>query len=302
MTKPFDDISVSTQTIICKTNWRINLGELYNILPVTEYIVYKKKRGRKPKSFIENESQLLEDGSIVTLKFNGQMKGVNIKKNKSGFRNSLTMVMQTNGKFINIKISKNGKFQITGSKSGDNAQKFIEYLKKYVDVHDNNVQNPQRILSVKYNSNPEITFLDVMTNIHFSLGFTICRENLDKYMNSHTKYYSLLETSFGYTGVNIKMPLKDLDKLPVRRITFKNDVWDREDITYTQYISTLSHKEQERERCKTRYTTLLIFQSGNCIASSVHKICMKHAFEEFQNIIKTCRGIVEEKPFVVDDS
>lgn len=299
MSKPFDDISVSTQTIICKTNWRINLGELYNILPVSEYTVYKKKRGRKPKSFVENEIQLLEDGSIVTLKFNGQMKGVNIKKNKSGFRNSLTMVMQTNGKFINVKISKNGKFQITGSKTSDNAQKFIEYLKKYVDVHDTDLPNSQRILSVKCNSNPEVTFLDVMTNIHFSLGFTICRENLDKYMNMNTKYYSLLETSFGYTGVNIKIPLKDLEKLPIRRITFRDGIWNREDITYNKYISSLSQKDQEKERCKSRYTTLLVFQSGNCIASSVHKICMRQAFEEFQNIVKKCRDIIEEKPFVM---
>lgn len=299
MSKPFDDILVSTQTIICKTNWRINLAELYKILPVSKYTVYKKKRGRKPKSFVENEIQSLEDGSIVTLKYNGQIKGVNIKKNKSGFRNSLTMVMQTNGKFINIKVSKNGKFQITGSKNGDNAQKFIEYLKKYVDAHDNLLSNSQRILSVKCNSNPEVTFLDVMTNIHFSLGFTICRENLDKYMNMNTKYYSLLETSFGYTGVNIKMPLRDLEKLPVRRIIFKNGSWCRDDITYTQYIDTLSQKDQEKERCKSRYTTLLVFQSGNCIASSVHKICMRHAFEEFQNIVKKCRDFIEEKPFVL---
>jgi TATA-box binding protein (TBP) (component of TFIID and TFIIIB) len=300
MTIPFEKIAISTQTIICKTNWRINLNELFNILPITEYKVYKKKRGRKPKNFVKNDIQTIKDGSIVTLKFGEKMKGINIKKNKKGFRNSLTMVMQTNGKFINVKISKNGKFQITGSKNSDNAQKCIEYLKKYVDVYDNNLQNSQKILSVKCNSNPEAIFLDVMTNIHFSIGFIISRENLDKYMNLNTKYYSLLETSFGYTGVNIKIPLDDISDLPVNKMVLKNGEWIKENITYAQYISTLTYKEQEKERCKSRYTTILVFQSGNCILSSLHKICMKHSFDEFQRIIKDCKNLIEEKPFVAN--
>lgn len=296
---PFEEIEVSTQTIICKTNWRINLKKLYDILPLTEFVIHRKKRGRKPKTFVEKPIQTLEDGAVITLKLGDQMKGVNLKKNRKGFRNSLTMVIQTNGKFINVKISKCGKFQITGSKSGDNAQKFIEYLKKYADVHDKTVPNSQKILSVKYNSSPEVIFIDVMTNIHFSLGFMVSRENLDRYMNTQKNYFSLLETSFGYTGLNIKVPLKNIDKMPVRRILFKEDQWLRDDITYTQYIESLSDKEQEKEKAKVRHNTFLVFQSGNIILSSSHKNCMKQSYEDFQEIIKNCRNLIEEKPLII---
>ena len=48
-----------------------------------------------------------------------------------------------------------------------------------------------------------------MTNIDFNVGFIINRENLDKHMNELENFNSLLETSFAYTGVNIKFPLKE---------------------------------------------------------------------------------------------
>jgi hypothetical protein len=47
----------------------------------------------------------------------------------------------------------------------------------------------------------------VMYNIDFSLNFKVNRENLDTLINTETSYTSLLETTFGYTGVNIKFPV-----------------------------------------------------------------------------------------------
>ena len=45
----FDDIKVSTKTIIAKTNMTIDLRKLFDYLPITNYIVFPKKRGRKKK-------------------------------------------------------------------------------------------------------------------------------------------------------------------------------------------------------------------------------------------------------------
>lgn len=45
----FEDIKVSTKTFIIMTNIVINLCELYLKLPITNYIVIPKKRGRKKK-------------------------------------------------------------------------------------------------------------------------------------------------------------------------------------------------------------------------------------------------------------
>ena len=43
----FKNIQVSTKTVIAKTNARYDIQKLFESLPVTEYTVVKKKRGRK---------------------------------------------------------------------------------------------------------------------------------------------------------------------------------------------------------------------------------------------------------------
>ena len=46
----FEDIRVSTKTFIAMTNLIIDLKKLFDFLPITEYIVVPKKRGRKKKT------------------------------------------------------------------------------------------------------------------------------------------------------------------------------------------------------------------------------------------------------------
>ena len=45
----FENIIVSTQTIIAKTNWKVDIISLFNHLETTLYKVIPKKRGRKSK-------------------------------------------------------------------------------------------------------------------------------------------------------------------------------------------------------------------------------------------------------------
>ena len=42
-----------------------------------------------------------------------------------------------------------------------------------------------------------------MTNIDFSVGFLINRQNLDQYFNTLTDYHSLLETSFDNSNATV---------------------------------------------------------------------------------------------------
>ena len=81
-----------------------------------------------------------------------------------------------------------------------------------------------------------------MSNINFSLGFCINKENLDEYINKNTNYYSLLETTFGYTGVNIKIPLPSLKDIPITKIVLDRNTndWTQTTITYENYISIYS--------------------------------------------------------------
>jgi TATA-box binding protein (TBP) (component of TFIID and TFIIIB) len=297
MTESFDKIDISTETIIGKTNCKINIVELFSFLPVVAYQVVPKKRGRRPKDEKKVEPQMLQDGDIITLKMGDNIRGVDLKTKKKStnnnyFRNSITIVMSCDNKLINFKISKNGKFQFTGCKNESHSHRCLSYVIGYIHSTPHN----KKIISLPLNTRLEVIYLTVMANINFSLGFCVNKENLDDYVNKNTEYYSLLETTFGYTGVNIKIPLPDLNKIPITKMTLLSELeWSKQDLTYQEYLTLLDEKEKNKEKGKSRYNTFLVFQSGNVILSSPHKECMRDTYFEFLRIINTCRTAIEEK-------
>ena len=65
------------------------------------------------------------------------------------------------------------------------------------------------------NKNHEIVifFTTVMTNIVFNIQYKVDKQKLNRLLSKkETKFYNLFETNFGYTGMNIKLPLNDSDK------------------------------------------------------------------------------------------
>jgi TATA-box binding protein (TBP) (component of TFIID and TFIIIB) len=301
MSIPFDDIDISTETIIGKTNCKININELFAILPVVPYRVIPKKRGRRPKNEKREEPQKLNNGDIITIKMGDNIRGVELKtkkktSNNNYFRNSLTIVMSCDDKFINFKITKNGKFQFTGCKNDRHSHECLSYVIAHINACKR--ETTKKILSLPLNTSFEVIYLTVMANINFSLGFCVNKENLDNYINKETDYYSLLETTFGYTGVNIKIPLPNLNKVPVTKMVLTNEQtneWAKHHLTYENYTALLDEKEKQKEVEKNHYNTFLIFQSGNVILSSPHKECMRETYFEFLKIIEGCRDVIEEK-------
>ena len=117
----FSGIAVSTKTIIGISNVELDIDGIFNKLPITPYVVIQRRRGRKKKEQEPDPNQDIPIGSIITAKLAGLVKGVDLKQKKKTdsrrkyFRNSLTIVMKIGvDKLINFKLSKNGKFQITG--------------------------------------------------------------------------------------------------------------------------------------------------------------------------------------------
>jgi len=233
----FEDIPVSTKTIIAMTNLDLNLLKLYEKLPITPYTVILKKRGRKKKTAPENVNKDIPNGSIITIELEKKdLRGVRLKKKKKSaakkgedyFRNSITIVMIVDGKHINFKISRNGKFQLTGCKSDNHAEDCVKYVWEHI-------RNDKEICSNEYLT---ALFIPAMRNIDFSLGFKIDREKLDQYFNTETDYCSLFETSIGYTGVNIKIPFKkSILDLRLKHLQWKNGSWSEPKyIPYFNYI------------------------------------------------------------------
>jgi TATA-box binding protein (TBP) (component of TFIID and TFIIIB) len=293
----FDDIKVSTKTFTATTNLAIQIKELYEKLPITPYTVITKKRGRKKKEEKKDPNQDIPFGSIITAKYEGELRGVELKpkktkqgKKKKWFRNSITIVIILD-KPINFKICRNGTFQMTGCKSHNHAELCIkytwQYMKDYTDIY-----------TFTHNDTLETLFIPSMRNIDFSLGFLVDREKLNQYMSTQQKFHCLLETSFGYTGVNIKIPLdKDICLMDIKKLTYNNqdDSWTEEWKTYEDYLNTLPEKDKETKLSETRYNTFLVFHSGKVIMSGLTSNFMEDVYYYFLQIMNDCYDLIEER-------
>ncbi len=297
----FDDIQVSTKTFIVNTNMTLNIDNLFNFLPITEYIVIPKRRGRKKKNEPYDPNKNLLSGSIITLEYQNNIRGVDVKKKKKKkdqkkrgnyFRNSVTVIMIMDDKKINFKVSRNGKFQMTGCKKDEHAEKCIKWFWTYI-------KDSKDIYNIESSSQPilKAIFIPAMRNIDFALNFFVDREKLDEYFNTFTTYHSLLETSFGYTGVNIKIPvIKPIQSLKLKQLTYINGNWeDSIYVPYDDYLSMLPEKDILKKIKKQRYNTFLVFHSGKVIMSGMDSVFMKDVYYEFLDIIRDCYNIIEEK-------
>lgn len=295
----FDDIPVSTKTFIIMTNLSIDIRKLYEYLPITPYIVVPKRRGRKGKNVVHDPNKDIPDGSIITLDLANEIRGVLLKKKKKRngkssnyFRNSVTVVMSIDNKKINFKISRNGKFQMTGCKFDEHAERCVKYIWEYIKDSEDVFKKPD-------NEPFTATFIPAMRNIDFSVGFLLNREALDRYINTEMVdfgYRSLLETSIGYTGVNIKVPVsKPITELKLKQLSYGKNDWNNPCIVpYQNYLDTLKDKEQEKKIEKDRFITFLVFHSGKIIMSSMCAEFSREAYYEFTEIIKENKDLFEE--------
>ena len=267
----FDDIKISTQTIFGISNLTINTENLFHKFKIVPFTIIEKRRGRKKKNEVEVVPEILEDGSIITVKFGDTIRGVDTKQYKKRgkyFRNALTIVMFMKGKMINFKISKNGKFQFTGCKDITHAIQCIQFMWDQIntDEYKTNVKldNNQNLYDFQDAKPFTIRFLTVMANIDFNIGFPINREKLDIFVNSNTEYNSLLETSFGYTGVNIKIKVVDDIDFFINCMSYddKTSEWTVSKISYSKFI-TLNSEYEKYNKCRSN--TFLVFHSGNII-------------------------------------
>jgi len=292
----FENIKVSTKTFIIMTNLKLNIEELYNRLPITDYAYTPRRRGRRKKNEVATPVIQIDDGSIITLEYKNNIRGVNLKKKKKTvtkanfFRNALTVVIMIDSKKINFKVSNNGKIQMTGCKEDKHCEQCIKWLWFY--IKDTTIYEFQTVTKIL-----KIIFIPAMRNIDFSLHFNVDREKLDEYFNQHTKYHSLLETSFGYTGVNIKIPLcKPIHELMLKSLEYINDEWSTPTyVQFADYLNMLSEKDIAKKLKKKRYNTFLIFHSGKIIMSGMEETFMKESYYDFIHIITKCYHQIKEK-------
>ena len=278
--RPIEEIKISTQTIIASSNCTFDILTLFRIFPIDPSC---HEKGVVEVMYYQNE-------------YRGKVCGDFHPRKKRNFRNAINVIaMMDAHKKINFKLSKNGKFQLTGCQNEDQAmivvRRFVETCLRYCRAC---VHCPDPTL--------RISFLTVMTNIDFSLGFAVDRQRLDTLMNKSTPFHSLLETSFGYTGVNIKFPVTipwwTLD-IPVMECDLY--AWQGEDgaSLVWQYdkrpMDKVETDAQKRYEHQKRYNTFLVFHSGSVIMSGMNKPVMKEHYNLFQTIMRTWKEKIQER-------
>lgn len=312
---PFHEINISTSTILALTNIEINLSWLYNIItPCNVHLLLSNHninidKLKKNKELTEKLHQLqLPYGSITLVEYKDKIKGIKLKK-KRPFKNSLSIVMLLD-KLITMKIPIKGKMHLTGCTREDQAIECIRILyKNYISKYKSDYQtfiindvytadleqmnSDEKNIDIQYDENTKIKVVlkSVMTNINFNLGFNINREALDRYMNEFNEFNSLLETSIGYTGVNIKIPflLKEKeDNITCLRLN-KNDEWTLYKVPYMYYKHKFLKKKEKQEK-----HTFLVFYSGTVIMSGIITKYMEPVYNEFMNIIARGKDIIKE--------
>lgn len=294
LNQPFEQVGVSTTTVIVPTNLSFQLQWLYDQCTVIPRALTCRSTREMNKIL---ESTPVKVGSLTLVQYKDQLKGFKPKKQRSRyFRNALSLVMYV-GKLVTIKIPSQGKIQITGCTSEEHTRACIDSIWNMVSSHEQgpntytliNEKNP-----VLGDSRHFVYIIDVvMTNKVFKLGFLVNRQNLDQYINLQTEYTSLLETSFGYTGVNIKAPFKvDPCDSIFKRVVYDVDTqkWNIDALTYSDYTSM----QPTRHRNKSYRNTFLVFQSGTAIMSGMTLEYMKNAYDHFMTIIKDCKPFIEE--------
>ncbi len=307
----FKDINISTKTIISVTNLIIDLNLLFKYLPITEYIVIPKKRGRKKKVSVPNPNIDVPAGSIICMKSKTNHRGTIIKQKKSKtgkyFLNSVTVeILLNEGKLINIKVSNNGKFQITGCKDDKHFVEALTYLFHHMDYSQRYIGEP--IFTIKDQSvNPRAIFNVVMKNIDFNLKFGINRHKLDEFITQHTSFISLFEDDNKSTYVNIKLPLKEKYDKTLNCMTFdlekskscnpytKENLITESKVDFSEYLELTKDRAEKKD---DKYHTFLVFQSGAVIQSGRGPE-MEHVHNQFVDIIFKNRKEFEERIEIV---
>ena len=274
-----NDLKVSTKTIIASSNLNIeNMERIYELLPVNT-----------------NDNNV----SIQTIYYKNEMKGDEncttkaFRKVKKSFRNAINVVMKIEDnppKNINFKLSKNGKFQITGCKKEEHAVSAIRAFISYLFIYCR-----ENIGIVRISGKPEsfirVFFQTVMTNVDFNVNYKIDRQKLDELLHTETLYHSLLETSFGYTGVNIKIPIgNEWASYPVPVIEGTDGMfWEIKNIPLNE-VSHLTNAVM----AKKRFNTFLVFHSGNIIMSGMRQETMEEHYLAFINILHQWKYKIQE--------
>lgn len=300
-------LRVSTNTFIAITNAQIDTDLFFQYAPVCNYQRVEKSKyksssdRRKAQVDAVSTNKTLPKGSLIYLKKGKLSRGVNVRRNKqskkSCFLNSVSVdMLLEHDKIVNIKVSKNGKLQVTGCRTEQHFIDCVLSLYKLMKINQNRIG--QVIVSIPDNANFQCIFDIVMINYQFDFGFRIDREKLDTYFNENTEFISMFE-AFLNPGVRIRKEAlvetnDSLLKIELQENLTAESSIVKSKISFDQFFASLSLKDQDKALNRKKRHTFICFNSGNCILSSRGSY-MPEIYKQFVRIIYENRHVFEEK-------
>ena len=198
------------------------------------------------------------------------------------------LIESKEGSLYTIKIGRLGRFHVTGVKDHLESYEIVKYLVSLMllssekDIFLNKDDDIDcHLVKVK--------FLTIMTNYIYNTEFKIDKEKLNNLLNTQSDFINLYETSFGYTGVNVKKEI-DIKKFQ-NKIDMPIHVYDKKKQNWT----VLYEKRHIFGKLnKPKHNTFLVFNSGKCIVSGIQEELMQEDFDLFSTFLQSNRHYIEE--------
>jgi hypothetical protein len=286
----FDELNVSTITIIIKSNISFQLGEILTLfqmirkklLPITNpYIITPASTLATfecltlTENYTKKKKLTFPQGTISYFRFSNKQYGILKRKPKitckkdSIFRNQVSLdIFVTETRRVNMMIFKNGNIKLAGCQSINNAIVALLILWDIIKQTTN--------WSTKFKQLPEFRFYTEMINISFTFPIEISKRALNKICNTMNDTIAHYEpTSQNY--VTIKM-------------TDDNDINDTKlVVSLTLPADNTTREPIELKITKGSFTTppstCFMAFPRRIIMSGVDKVIMKKQFDRLISVL-----------------
>lgn len=276
----FQDLYISTKTIVLFLNSPIDIYNIFWKIPISEYntredcvikkqmkIVSKtreeyedyRRRLSGEKYYIENVIKQIDNPDARRIKFKDERKltvGLSKKdimvcrgKKKNAFYNCFAMILRfyQEGEFkeIHVKVFNTGKLEIPGLLNNELLESVKNMMYNYLQPH---------IDKALEFGNPEV----VLINSNFNCGFYINRDKLHKILNSDKYKIESAYDPCSYPGVKCKFYYKnDINMDNEESKSIQNGLIREED--RSMKMSELFNSKRYRE------ISFMIFRTGSCL-------------------------------------
>jgi len=325
----FADIPVSTQTFTVRSNIQhIALHQFYEKLEPADVCPLRSAQPGSPPGGGTGGTR--QEAAIICIKYQQHKKGCDPEKDlktkrkrttskeqespKRNFLNCITLIIQIE-KRINIKIFKNGVFQLTGCKDIDNVRRCLKLiLTELSKANDRRGVSPT-CFQLKEGSDDFVIYIkSAMRNIDFDLGFKVNRALLAKRL---TCIYEddddvIIPDAIGNkmdVKVKLRITREELEHLPVIKITNPTHTEPKEEeILYKNCLHIIEPDKKKLEtKLKDKFVSISVFQNGKVLLSAMDASIKEKYYEWFTNLINEIEEdikppVLPKKTFLVGKS